>query len=153
MCRVLKVSVSGYYAWRGRSPSARALSDKALLDRICAIHRASRGTYGVPRVHAELKAEGVHCSRKRVARLMRAESLQGVHRRRKHRTTRQQPAATPAPDLVGTSPQPPPIASGWRMSRTCPPTRACCTSPLSSTPSPHGRGLVHGGASQNRARA
>ena len=59
MCRVLGVSSSGYYAWRRRAPCARSCADRALTKRIQAIHERSRGTYGVPRVHAELEAEGV----------------------------------------------------------------------------------------------
>ena len=81
MCRLLEVSASGYYAWLNRGPSARALSDAALLERVQAIHQKSRGTYGMPRVHAELKAEGTHVSRKRVTRLMRQAGLAGVSRR------------------------------------------------------------------------
>ena len=54
MCRLLGVSTSGCYAWQGRAPSARTESDEALLDRIREIHRLSRGTYGAPRIHAEL---------------------------------------------------------------------------------------------------
>ena len=82
-CRVLGVSTSGYYEWRDRSPSARALSDAVLSAQIVEIHTMSRGTYGVPRVHAELRlGRGVRCGRKRVARLMRKVSLCGLHRRR-----------------------------------------------------------------------
>ena len=72
MCRLLGVSASGYYAWDGRAPSARALSDAVILGRIRAIHSASRNTYGAPRIHAELANEGISVGRKRVARLMRA---------------------------------------------------------------------------------
>jgi putative transposase len=54
-CRVLGVSTSGYYEWRARPPSRRALADATLAVQICAIHAASRGTYGAPRVHAELR--------------------------------------------------------------------------------------------------
>ena len=93
-------SASGYYAWLSRSPSTRELADRALRDRIVGIHSRSRGTYGAPRVHAELAAEGVAVGRKRVARLMRQASIQGVHRRRKVTTTRQNPAQAAAPDLV-----------------------------------------------------
>jgi len=67
MCRVLGVSPSGYYAWRTRPPSARAQADQRLLTRIRAIHAQSRGTYGAPRIHAELQALGARCARKRVA--------------------------------------------------------------------------------------
>jgi putative transposase len=100
-CRVLGVSRAGYYAWRGRPPSARARADGELTAAIRAIFATSRGTYGSPRVHAELGDGGVRCGRKRIARLMRAAGLAGCHRpRRQPRTTRADPAATPTPDLV-----------------------------------------------------
>jgi len=86
MCRVLQVSRSGYYAWRTRKPSRRAAEDERLCELIQEAHERSRGTYGSPRVHAELReAHGVRCSRKRVERLMRRLGLQGVHRRRARR--------------------------------------------------------------------
>ena len=100
MCRVLGVSPSGYWAWSKRPPSARARSDAELTERIRQIHQASRGTYGMPRIHAELRDTGTHCSRKRVARLMREDGLEGVHRRRSARTTVQDRDTAPAPDLV-----------------------------------------------------
>jgi putative transposase len=100
MCRVLEVSPSGYYAWRGRMMSARTRQDEALRGRIIAIHEQSRRTYGSPRVHAELKEEGTPVGRKRIARLMRESRLAGVSRRRSIRTTRRDPTARPAPDLV-----------------------------------------------------
>jgi putative transposase len=103
MCRVLKVSKSGFYGWRGRAPSARAQTDALLLEKITRIHRDSRETYGAPRIHYELRMLGVRCARKRVARLMREASLFGCGgRRRKARTTlRSQVECTPpAPDLV-----------------------------------------------------
>jgi putative transposase len=100
MCRVLDVSSSGYYAWRARSLSARAREDAALKERIRQIHEQSRGTYGVPRLHAELAFEGVRVGCKRVARLMRAAGLQGISRRRWHTTTIRDRDARPAPDLV-----------------------------------------------------
>jgi len=85
-CRVLRVSTSGYYEWRGRAPSLRAVADAALTAQIKDIHAISRGTYGVPRVHAELRLGcSVRCGRKRVARLMRAASLYGIYVRRKRR--------------------------------------------------------------------
>jgi putative transposase len=101
LCRVLEVSASGFYAWLRRAPSERARRDGELAERIVAIHEDSRGTYGAPRIHAELKDEGRPVGRKRVARLMRALGLQGVHRRRRARTTRRDERAAPAPDLVG----------------------------------------------------
>jgi putative transposase len=74
--------------------------DEALLERIRAIHRASRGTYGAPRIHAELVDEGWRIARKRVARLMREAGLFGVSRRKWTCTTQRRPDARPAPDLV-----------------------------------------------------
>jgi len=100
VCRVLGVSASGYYAWHHRPRSARAHADAALTEEIRAIHARSRGTYGAPRVHAELAAQGVHVGRKRIARLMQAAGLAGVSRRPFVTTTRRDPAARPAPDLV-----------------------------------------------------
>jgi putative transposase len=102
LCRVLGVARSGYYAWRGRGVSARAASDGSVSERIRAIHRESRGTYGYPRVHAALRSRGVTAGRKRVARLMRAAGLAGRRARRASvRTTRRDPDARPVPDLVG----------------------------------------------------
>ena len=100
MCRVLGVSPSGYYAWRERPLSPRARADVKLSAEIQAIHRESRGTYGVPRIHAELADRGIHVGRKRVARLMRGAGLQGVSRRKAFRTTMRDETARPAPDLV-----------------------------------------------------
>ena len=100
MCRVLEVSTSGYYAWRKRPASKRAQADAVLLRQIRTAHAASDGTYGVPRIHAELAAAEVRIGRKRVARLMRAAGIVGVHRRRWIGTTVREPAARPAPDLV-----------------------------------------------------
>ena len=100
MCRLLEVSTSGYYAWRTRGPSARRLEDAALTERIRGFHERSRGTYGTPRIHADLTDEGIHVGRKRVARLMRAADLAGVSRRKGTRTTIRRADARPAPDLV-----------------------------------------------------
>jgi putative transposase len=100
VCRVLGVSASGYYAWQSRPLSARAHTDRELLAQIRTIHDRSRGTYGAPRIHAELAAEGVHVGRKRVARLMQAAGVAGVSRRAFVTTTRRDLAARPAPDLV-----------------------------------------------------
>ena len=99
-CRVLEVSTSGYYAWCKRPLSARRRRDAQLLERIAKIHAESRGTYGVPRIHAELTEEGERIGRKRVARLMRQAGLEGVSRRRPRGTTRRRPDAQPVPDLV-----------------------------------------------------
>jgi len=100
LCRVLRVARSASYAWAGRRVSARARADEALATPIAAVHARSRRTYGAPRVHAELRAGGVRCARKRVARLLRAAGLVGCHRRRRARTTVADPAHTPAPNLV-----------------------------------------------------
>lgn len=100
MCRVLDVSTSGYYAWRNRDLSNRTREDAVLTEQIQAIHEWSRGTYGAPRVHAELRARGVCTSRKRVARLMRAAGLRGVSRRKAVVTTARQANAPAPPDLV-----------------------------------------------------
>lgn len=101
LCQVLKVSPSGFYAWRKRPPSRRALEDAVLTERIRAIHAASDGTYGSPNIHAELRDEGTRVGCKRVARLMRAAHIRGVSRRRGFVvTTRRDPREQPAPDLV-----------------------------------------------------
>ena len=99
-CRVLQVSRSGYYAWQERPLSARARADIELTQRIRTLHATSRGSYGAPRMHAALRAEGVRLSRKRVARLMSAAGLEGVSRRRGVRTTVRDERARPAADLV-----------------------------------------------------
>ena len=100
MCRVLGVSPSGYYSWRKRPASVRAQEDQRLLRQIRTAHAASRATYGAPRIHAELQAQGVTVGRKRVARLMREAGIAGVTRRRFVVTTQRDRRARPAPDLV-----------------------------------------------------
>jgi putative transposase len=92
--------VSTYYDRLGRAPSTRALTDAALLERIEAIWQDSRQSYGSPRIHAVLARDGVRVGRKRVERLMRAAQIHGAHLRRHWKTTRQDPHATAAPDLV-----------------------------------------------------
>ena len=87
MCRVLKVSPSGYYAWRSRPRSRRSREDRRLQVLIRAIHRRSRCSYGAPRIHVELVERGIRCGRHRVARLMRDAGLQGARRRRYRVTT------------------------------------------------------------------
>ena len=100
MSRVLKVSASGFYAWLLRLPSEHARSDELLGDRIEAISRRSRSTYGRPRIHAELADEGIRVGGKRVARLMRSRSICGASRRKTTVTTIRDRDAKPAPDLV-----------------------------------------------------
>jgi putative transposase len=101
LCRLLGVSRSGYYAWRRRPPSERARFDAVLSEKIEIIHRNSRSTYGAPRVHAELRAIGIRCSRKRVARLMRRAKLSGSMWGGRMRTTQRIALRQAAPDLVG----------------------------------------------------
>ena len=97
-CRVLKISRSAHYDTLHRAPSTRRLADAELTDTVLAIHTASRGTYGVRRVHAELRLGlGLRCGRKRVWRLMRTAGICGIHRRRFRRS---RPAAAVHADLV-----------------------------------------------------
>jgi putative transposase len=101
MCRVLEVSRSGFHAWARRAPSARAVADQALTERIAEIHGDSRKTYGSPRVHAELRLEDdVRVGRKRVERLMRHAGLSGQVKRRRGKTTITVQGVRTAPDLV-----------------------------------------------------
>jgi hypothetical protein len=76
MCEALDVSPAGYYEWRGRPPSARALADVDLRALIVRVHAESRRTYGRPRIHAELSAEGTRVGSKRVRRLMKAAGIE-----------------------------------------------------------------------------
>jgi len=104
LCRVLGVPRASYYAWKADRPSRRAVQDAQLTGRIRKIHTASRGTYGAPRIHAELRlAQGIFVARKRVARLMRQAGVAGLRIRRRHQSTRRDPGATAAPDLVDRS--------------------------------------------------
>ena len=100
LCRVLHVARSAYYAWARRKVSARATADQELTTQIVAAHAYSRQAYGAPRIHAELRAQGLRCARKRVARLMHAAGLVGCRRRRRARTTIDDPSRPPAPNLV-----------------------------------------------------
>lgn len=102
-CRTLGVSTSGFYEWRAgqAAPCRRRRDDARLRATIREIHRQSRGTYGSPRVHAELRLGlGIHVGRKRVERLMRLEGLQGVTRRRRRSMARRDREAVPNDDLV-----------------------------------------------------
>jgi transposase InsO family protein len=105
MCRALEGSVSGYYAWRARTqagPCAHARDDAVLSAGIRRAYLAGRGVYGSPRIHAALRAQGLRCSRQRVARLMRAQQLRaGRPRQRKPRTTDSQHTQPVVPNLLG----------------------------------------------------
>ena len=87
MCEVLAVSKSGDYAWRKRAPSRRAQQNERLAAQITEVHAESRGTYGSPRVHAELRTQGFEVGRNRVARIMREEGILGRRKPRFRRTT------------------------------------------------------------------
>ena len=100
LCKVLQVSRSGYYAWLRRPESQRAREDRRLTVHIKAIHKQSRGIYGSPRVHAELKAQGEKCGKHRVVRLMRQEGLYGKQRRRFKATTDSSHKKPVAPNIL-----------------------------------------------------
>lgn len=101
MCGALEVSASGYYAWKKRQASDHAQTDQRLLEHIRRIHRESRGLYGSPRIHAALKREGIACSRKRVARLMREHGIFSRRRpKRWHKTTDSNHSHPVAPNLL-----------------------------------------------------
>jgi transposase InsO family protein len=101
MCQVLEVSVSGYYASRGRTPSQRERENRRLLDQIKKVHADSRRIYGSPRVHAELRKQGIHCNKKRVERLMRTHKIRGKQRgRRRVKTTDSAHNLPVAPNLL-----------------------------------------------------
>jgi transposase InsO family protein len=103
LCQILGVSRSSYYHWRSTAAAraARQATDVALADRIRAVHAAHDGTYGAPRITAELRDAGLAVNRKRVARVMRRFGVQGLRLRRRTRTTVPDPAAAKAPDLIG----------------------------------------------------
>jgi putative transposase len=100
LCHVLEVSESGYYAWCKRTPSERKRVDEELGKRIEDAYRNNRRVYGSPRLHAELKEQGVHCGRKRVARLMRERGINAKPRRRKMKTTDSNHSNPVAPNLL-----------------------------------------------------
>jgi putative transposase len=100
MCQVLNVSESGYYAWCKREPSQRKREDEHVGKRIEDAYQTNRQVYGSPRLHAELKAQGVHCGRKRVARLMRERGISAKTKRRKVKTTDRQHDNPVAPNLL-----------------------------------------------------
>jgi transposase InsO family protein len=103
LCTVLGIARSSFYHWCATAPdrAARRAADARLAARIRVIHRESDGTYGVPRITAELRDRGERVNHKRVARVMRSAGLAGLRLRRRHRTTVADPAAAKAPDLVG----------------------------------------------------
>ncbi|WP_078585371.1 IS3 family transposase [Streptomyces anulatus] len=104
LCDILGIARSTFYYWRRTAPAraAREAADARLAVRMRTVHQDSDGTYGVPRVTAELRdGDGLAVNHKRVARIMRTIGLEGVRLRRRHRTTVPDPATAKAPDLIG----------------------------------------------------
>lgn len=103
LCTILKIARSSFYYWRRTAAdrAARQAADARLAARIRAVRREPDGTYGVPRITAELREVGERVNHKLIARVMRGAGLAGVRLRRRHRTTVVDPAAAKAPDLVG----------------------------------------------------
>ena len=137
MCRVLGVSPGGYYARLKRPPSARAQADAELSARIAAIHRRSRATYGVPRIHAELRAQGLPgrtqasgAADERGGAVWRQPAQMGNHHGARSRRANPRPIWSNA-----TSPPRRPIVCGWLTSATFQPGPAFCTWRWCSTPS------------------
>ena len=134
LCRVLGVSQSGYFAWRGRLACRRQRDDMVLLAHIRSAFTLSSGTYGSPRMTRELRDSGLTVGRRRIARLMRDNGLRARQKRRFKRTTDSHHAWPVAPNLLDqASRQRRPTRSGAPTSPTCGPAKAGCISPLSST--------------------
>jgi transposase InsO family protein len=137
MCRRLQVSMSGFYAWCRRPESHRAREDRRLAVLAREAHERGRRAYGSPRVHAELQAQGIAISRKRVIRLMQAAGLRGKTRRKWVKTTDSTHGLPVAPNLLARDSAPAlPIAAGWGTSRICGRPRDGSTSRPSSTCTP-----------------
>jgi len=119
MCRVLGVSVSGYYDWRGRGPSQHEREDGELAKEIHRIFHAHRGVYGSPRVHAELRELGMRCSRERTARLMREMELVAQPRRDKPVGTQRRKGAQIAPNVLNREFSAPAPTTKWVSDTTC----------------------------------
>jgi transposase InsO family protein len=119
LCELLGVSPSGYYGWRQKRPSKRQREDAALAARIAAAHHASRGTYGSPRILEDLREEGTHTSKRRCARLMRAQGLRGKKKnRRRPRTTDSRHAQPVAANVIADRPAPSGPNQAWRTDIT-----------------------------------
>ncbi|MFI1488817.1 IS3 family transposase [Streptomyces sp. NPDC020747] len=103
LCTILGIARSSFYYWRNTAASraARQAADAQLAARIRTVHHSSDGTYGVPRITAELREDGERINHKRVARVMQAIGIAGLRLRRKHHTTIADPAAAKASDLIG----------------------------------------------------
>jgi len=114
LCELLNVSHSGYYRWRQQRPSTRQREDAAIAAKVAAAHRASRGTYGAPRILVDLQEEGTRTSKRRCARLMREQGLQGRKKhRRRPRTTDSRHAEPVADNLIAIRPAPTGPNQSW----------------------------------------
>jgi len=120
LCDVLEVSRSGYYAWRGRPSSMRAIEDAQLVANIRAAHQAGRGSYGSPRVHRVLRKDGKRVGKKRVERLMRREGIVAKRRKRFRTTTDSKHTDPIAPNVLGHRRHLRVDASGLALSRSDP---------------------------------
>ena len=139
LCRVLGVSQSGYFAWKGRPACRRQRDDMVLLAHVRSAFALSNGTYGSPRMTRELRDSGLTVGRRRTARLMRENGLRARQKRRFKRTTDSHHAWPVAPNCsIRTSRQPGPTRNGAPTSPTSGPAKAGCTLPSSSTCSPAG---------------
>jgi len=137
MCRVLEASPSGFYDWLRRPESPRAAEDQALVAKIQVVHSESRQTYGSPRVHASLKAEGYRIGRNRVARLMRENDIRAKTKRKFKVTTDSRHDHPVAPTgSTGSSRSRRRTRSGWLTSATSGPGKAGCIWPSCSTSFP-----------------
>lgn len=123
MCALLEASRSGYYGWRRRPESERGRQNRRLMVAIRAVRRATRGVYGSPRVHAELRARGHRCGRHRVARLMRQEGITARQRRVVKRTTHSSHRLPVAPNRLQRRCQASRPNETWVADITCMPTR------------------------------
>lgn len=100
MCSILEVSENGYYNWRNRGKSQRKQDDEQLVSRIEDAYNDNRGVYGSPRIHVELKAQGIKCGRKRIARLMRERNISARKKRRQAKKTDSNHGSPIAPNLL-----------------------------------------------------
>lgn len=119
LCGLLGVSPSGYYGWRKKRPSRRQREDAALAAQIATAHRASRGTYGAPRIVEDLREEGIRTSKRRCTRLMQAQGLRGKKKnRRRPRTTDSRHIQPVAANLIAERPAPSGPNQAWRTDIT-----------------------------------
>jgi len=136
MCKVLDVSRSGYYAWRGRPPSEREMENRKLYKKIEAVYDESGGVYGSPRIYDRLDEQGVICSENRIARLMRLRGLRAKQEKTFKVTTRRNKAHPVAPNLLDRNFEANGLNEiGWRTSQLSIRRRGGCIWPQSWTSS------------------